>query len=90
LIDLKNLEAIIDSQSGRPKIKVKIKCLDVLKKYGIKPKRLIVMMEKNRVVIVCLNPLRLFIKVRDNCALIIIINGIIIEFAREYDIQNVN
>jgi len=32
LIDLKNLDIIIASQSGSPKIKVKIRCLDVLKK----------------------------------------------------------
>ena len=32
LIDLKKLDIIIDSHNGRPKINVKIKCLDVLKK----------------------------------------------------------
>jgi hypothetical protein len=30
--DLKNLDMIIDNHRGRPKIRVKIKCLDVLKK----------------------------------------------------------
>jgi len=37
------------NHSGIPKIKVKIKCLDVLKKYGIRPKRLMVIIEKNKV-----------------------------------------
>ena len=32
LIDLKNLDNIIASHRGRPKIRVKIKCLEVLKK----------------------------------------------------------
>jgi len=37
------------SHNGSPKIKVKIRCLDVLKKYGISPNKLIVMIEKNKV-----------------------------------------
>ena len=90
LIDLKNLDNIIANHSGRPKIRVKIRCLDVLKKYGINPSKLIIMIEKNRVVTVCLSPLRLFMNVRVNCALIIMINGVIIEFVREEVIQNVS
>ena len=46
--------------------------------------------EKNNVVIVCLIPLRLFINVRDNWAVMIKINGVIIEFARDEVSQNVN
>jgi len=90
LIDLKNLESIIASQRGRPKIRVKIKWLDVLKKYGINPNKLIVIIVKNKVVTVWLSPLRLFMKVRASWALIIIINGAIIELAREEVIQNVS
>jgi hypothetical protein len=46
---LKKLDITIDSHRGSPKIKVKIKCLEVLKKYGIKPKRLIAMIVKKSV-----------------------------------------
>jgi hypothetical protein len=49
LIDLKNLDIIIDNHKGKLKINVKIRCLDVLKKYGIRPKRLIIIIVKNRV-----------------------------------------
>jgi len=59
LIDFINLDAIIDNHKGSPNTRVKIKCLEVLKKYGINPIRLIVIIEKNNVVTVCLNPLRL-------------------------------
>jgi hypothetical protein len=88
LIDLKNLDNIIDNHNGRPKISVKIRCLDVLKKYGIRPKRLIIMMVKNRVDTIWFSPLRLFMNVRASCALISKINGIIREFARALAIQN--
>jgi hypothetical protein len=87
LIDLKNLDIIIESHSGRPKISVKIKCLDELKKYGIRPKRLIIIIEKNRVVTVWLSPFRLDIKVRDSWAVISSRNGVIIEELRAEDIQ---
>ena len=90
LIDLKNLDIIIASHKGRPKIKVKIRCLEVLKKYGIKPKRLMVMIEKNKAVTICLNPFRLFMNVRSSCVLMIIINGVIIELARDVDVQKIN
>jgi hypothetical protein len=58
LIDFMNLDIIIDSHKGSPNTNVKIRCLEVLKKYGINPIKLIVMIEKNSVVTVCLNPLR--------------------------------
>jgi hypothetical protein len=90
LIDLKKLDIIIDSHRGRPKINVKIRCLDVLKKYGTSPIKLITIIEKNRVEIVWLSPLRLFINVRDNWAVIINRKGVILEFDREDDIQKVN
>ena len=48
------------------------------------------MIEKNRAVTICLNPFRLFMKVRSSCVLIIIINGVIIELAREVDVQKIN
>lgn len=88
LIDLKNLDSIIDNHKGNPKISVKIKCLDVLKKYGIKPKRLIMMIEKKRVDTIWLSPLRLFINVRASWAWMSRINGVIREFVRVLDIQN--
>ena len=44
------MERIIDSHNGNPKINVKIRCLDVLKKYGISPSKLIVMIVKKSVV----------------------------------------
>ena len=52
LIDFTNLDIIIASHRGSPKIRVKIRCLEVLKKYGINPIRLIKIMEKNNVVTV--------------------------------------
>jgi hypothetical protein len=39
--DFENVESIILSQIGRPKLIVKIKCLDKLNIYGIKPNKLI-------------------------------------------------
>ena len=43
LNDLVNLDNTILSQTGRPIVSVKIKCLDVLNIYGIKPNKLIKM-----------------------------------------------
>lgn len=90
LRDLKNLDIIMDSHRGKPKIRVKIKWLELLKKYGINPIKLIVIIEKNKVDTVCLRPFKLFINVRVNWALIMIINGSIIEFARDDVIQKQN
>lgn len=90
MIDLKNLDIIIDNHKGRPKINVKIKCLEVLKKYGIKPSRLIVIIEKKRVATVCLSPLRFDINVRDSCAVIISRNGAIMDLLRDDANQNVS
>lgn len=87
LRELKNVDRIIANHKGRPKIKVKIKCLDVLKKYGISPNKLIVIIEKNSVATICLRPLIFDMNVRDNCAWIIIINGVILEFDRDEDTQ---
>lgn len=64
--DLVNLDMIIANHRGSPKISVKIRWLDVLKKYGINPNKLIVMIEKNRVLTVWLSPFKLDINVRDN------------------------
>jgi hypothetical protein len=90
LIDLANLDMIIDNHKGRPKINVKIRWLEVLKKYGISPIKLIKIIVKNNVVTVCLNPFRLDINVRDNWAVIIISVGDSIELFRVEDVQNVN
>lgn len=90
IIDLENVDRIIDSHKGKPKINVKIKWLDVLKKYGINPIKLIITMEKNRVDTVCLRPLRCVMYVRDSCAKINNIIGAENEFLREVDIQKVN
>lgn len=89
-IDLAKVEIIIASHRGSPKINVKIKCLDVLKKYGINPSKLIVMIEKKSVVTDWLNPFRLNINVRESCAMIIIKNGVIIDELRVEDTQNVS
>jgi len=35
IIDLINVDKIIDNHKGKPKINVKIKCLDVLKNMGL-------------------------------------------------------
>jgi hypothetical protein len=83
-----NLDIIIASHSGRPKISVKMRCLEVLKKYGISPIRLIRMIEKNNVLTVCLSPFRLYINVRDSWAEIIISIGDRIELLREDEVQN--
>jgi len=80
---------IIDNHSGKPKIKVKIRCLEVLKKYGISPHKLIIIILINSVATDCLSPFRLFMYVRVSWAVIIIKNGVIIEFARDGDNQNV-
>ena len=88
LIDFTNLDIIIDSHKGNPKIKVKIKWLEVLKKYGINPIKLIRMIEKNSVDTVCLSPFKLDIKVRDNCAVIIISMGVSRDVLRVEVIQN--
>lgn len=84
------MERIIDSHNGSPKINVKIRCLDVLKKYGIRPSRLIVIILKNSVVTDWLNPFRLNINVRESCAMIIIKNGVIIDEFRVDETQNVS
>lgn len=88
LIDFRKVDKIIESHSGSPKISVKIRWLDVLKKYGIRPNRLIKMMERNIVDTVCVMPLRLFINVRKSWALIIMINGVIMLLSRVGVIQN--
>lgn len=90
MIALVNVDSIIDNHSGSPKINVKIKCLDDLKKYGINPNKLIKIIEKNSVEIVWLSPFRWNMYVRVSWAVIINRNGVIIEFARAVDIQNEN
>jgi len=90
IIDLKNLDIIMDSHNGRPKINVKIRWLEVLKKYGISPRRLIVIIEKNKVATVWLSPFRFDINVRESCVVIIRRNGAIIDLLREEANQNVS
>lgn len=46
--NLVSLDRIMDIHSGRPRARVKIKCLDVLKVYGIKPIRLMKMIRINK------------------------------------------
>jgi len=58
---LENVEIIILNQIGRPKLSVKIKCLDKLKVYGTKPNKLMKMMIMNKGVIIELIPLRFVI-----------------------------
>lgn len=61
-----NLDRIIDNHKGRPSLKVKIRWLDKLNVYGIRPRRLIKIMIVNRGVTIELIPLRLYINVRDS------------------------
>jgi hypothetical protein len=85
---IENLDRIIDSHNGNPNLKVKIKCLDKLKMYGIRPIKLITIIIKKRDIIEELIPLRLIINVRISWAIIIELIGLIIAILRVWAIQN--
>jgi hypothetical protein len=63
---LENLDIIIDSHRGRPNLRVKIRCLDNLNVYGIRPIKLIKIIIVNSGVTSELNPFRLYMNVRLN------------------------
>lgn len=77
------------SQSGKPKVKVKIRCLDNLNEYGIKPAKLIKIINENREEIIDDLPFTKNANVRDSWSLIIDFMVIIGAFVRLKDIQNV-
>ena len=66
LVFFENLDRIIDSQSGRPNLRVKIKCLDKLNVQGINPIKLIEIIITNRGVTSDLIPFKLNINVRES------------------------
>jgi hypothetical protein len=65
-----NVDNIILSHRGNPKLSVKIRCLDVLNMYGIIPNRLIRIISENSADTTDLMPLRLNINVRLSWAMI--------------------
>lgn len=85
--DFKNVDRIILSHRGRPRVRVKIRWLDVLNIYGINPIKLIKMIKENRGVIIVLIPLSLNINVRFNCLMITDVNTIIGDVLRFVLIQ---
>jgi len=64
---LENVDRIILNHKGNPNVSVKIRCLEVLNIYGIRPIRLIIMISVNRVDTINLIPLRLNMYVRLSC-----------------------
>lgn len=66
LNDLVNLEAIILNHTGSPRIKVKIRCLDVLNMYGMRPAKLIKITVRKIEETEDLIPFKWDILVRDN------------------------
>lgn len=87
---LENLEIIIDNHSGNPNLNVKIKWLDKLNIYGIKPNRLIIIITTNKGVIKDLMPFKLYMKVRDNWIKINEFIGEVIAVLRDELIQNID
>jgi hypothetical protein len=61
---LENVDIIILSHSGRPNLIVKIKCLESLNMYGIRPKRLIKMIIEKSGATIDLIPFKLNMYVR--------------------------
>lgn len=66
-----NEDKIILIHSGRPHVKVKMRWLEILKKYGIRPIRFIIIMVVNREDISSIISLKLLRNVRLSCAMII-------------------
>jgi len=77
-----------DSQIGRPNVSVKMRWLDRLKVYGIKPIKLIAIISMNRFEIVEFIPLSFLVNVRITCSFIIEIIIYIDEDTRFGVIQN--
>jgi hypothetical protein len=63
---LVKVDKIILIHRGRPNLRVKMRCLDMLKMYGISPMRLMIIMIENKDEINVLRPLRLTDWVRIN------------------------
>jgi len=66
LNDLVNLDVTILSQTGRPRINVKIRCLVVLNIYGMSPNKLIRTIDRKIDDTADLIPFKCVILVRDN------------------------
>jgi len=66
LKDLVNLDRTILSHTGNPMVNVKIKCLEVLNMYGIRPNRLIKIIATKIEDANELNPFKCTVAVRDN------------------------
>lgn len=64
-------DRINDSQIGRPNVSVKIRWLDRLKVYGIKPIKLIAIININRFEIIEFIPFSFIVNVRVTCSFII-------------------
>ena len=58
------------SHRGSPRVRVKIKCLDKPKVYGLRPIKLIIMMVMNIVEIIEEEPFKCSVRVRNNWSLI--------------------
>lgn len=82
-----NLEIIILSQMGRPRVRVKIRCLDELNVYGIRPIKLIITMRRKIVEIRVDNPFKWSLDVRVNWAKIVFFTGALIIDKREFIVQ---
>lgn len=85
-----NLDKIILSHRGRPKDRVKIKCLVVLNKYGTNPNRFVIMIIINKGAIIELNPFRCFVNVRISWSIIKEVKGFISATFRLAVIQNLD
>jgi hypothetical protein len=68
-----SLERIMDIHNGSPRAKVKIRCLDDLNEYGIKPIKLIRIIRMKSDVILSFNPLRCIDMVRFNWDIMVIL-----------------
>lgn len=78
--NLISLDEIMDSHTGSPKERVKIRCLEVLKEYGTRPIKLIIMIEIKIEDTVLLSPFRWKENVRFNW-------DMMVDFIRKIDID---
>jgi hypothetical protein len=86
--NLDNLDKIMDIHRGNPNTSVKIKWLEVLKAYGIRPTRLIIIRVVNSDLKILFNPFRWNENVRFNCLIIVSWNIIIVVEVRLGKVQN--
>jgi len=83
-----NLDIINLIQIGRPKVSVKIKCLEVLKVYGINPIRFTIISKKKMEDKVVDMPFKWRPEVRDSCVKIVCFTGDLNLVDREFITQN--